>query len=271
MFWLGKLLGVLFGYMMAGPFGAIFGLLLGHYFDISRKGHWFFFPPPRQQTNPKDIFFKATFTIMGYIAKADGRVSENEIRVATHIMHNMMLTHELRQQAIHYFRQGKQADFNLDQILSSLLATCYLQQHLLRLFLDIQLQAAYADGLLSKNKQKILEYICFKLNLNPNEFFQRTYHQSGYSQNQQKSYQRGYNYKPPYQPNTLEMAYTTLNVKSTITNSELKKTYRKLMSQHHPDKLISKGASEAMVKKATQKTQEIKSAYETICKARGIQ
>src|SRR5262245_56904496 len=114
MFWLGKLLGAVFGFMIAGPIGAVIGLLLGHYFDLSRRGHWSFLPPPKMHTETQDIFFQATFTIMGYIAKADGRVSENEIRVATHIMQNMMLTESQRLQAINYFQQGKQANFNLD-------------------------------------------------------------------------------------------------------------------------------------------------------------
>ena len=45
---------------------------------------------------------------------------------------------------------------------------------------------------------------------------------------------------------------------------ELKKAYRKLISQHHPDKLVSKGLPEEMMKIATEKTREIKEAYEFI-------
>ena len=41
------------------------------------------------------------------------------------------------------------------------------------------------------------------------------------------------------------------------------------MSQHHPDKLVSKGLPEEMMEIAKRKTQEIKSAYDTIMAQRG--
>lgn len=268
MFWLGKLLGCLFGYMIAGPVGAIFGLLLGHYFDLSCKGHWFFQHSRPQHTHAQDIFFRATFTIMGYIAKADGRVSENEIRAATQIMQNMRLNPQLKRQAITYFKQGKSPHINIDEILDQLSQACYQQSHLLHLFLEIQIQAAFADGALTANKRKILEYICYHLNLNPNDFFQSASdrYEHTYSRNQQRQQY----YRPTQEPNALAQAYRVLGVSAATNNSDLKKAYRKLMSQHHPDKLVSKGLPEEMLKLATQKTQEIKSAYETICKTRGI-
>jgi DnaJ like chaperone protein len=269
MFWLGKLLGAIFGYMIAGPFGAVFGLIFGHYFDLSRKGHWYLSPPytrqQQQQQQPQGIFLRSTFMIMGYIAKSDGRVSENEIRAATQVMQNMMLTPNQRQQAINYFREGKQANFNLDETLGYLNKTCLHQRNLLNLFVDIQLQAAHADGILTPNKQKILEHICYRLGLNPGNFFQRSYrYKNAYNQYQ---YQQQ---PPPRQPTQLEEAYQTLGVQSSINNNELKKIYRKLISRHHPDKLISKGLSEQEIKRATERTQKIKLAYEAICKARGI-
>jgi len=61
-----------------------------------------------------------------------------------------------------------------------------------------------------------------------------------------------------------------LGVDSTISDSEVKKTYRKLMSQHHPDKLVARGLPEEMIKIATEKTQEIKAAFEQIKKERGM-
>jgi DnaJ like chaperone protein len=67
---------------------------------------------------------------------------------------------------------------------------------------------------------------------------------------------------------TLEDAYTILGVDASVSDTELKKTYRRLMSQHHPDKLVSKGLPEEMIKDATEKTQQIRAAYEQVRKSR---
>ncbi len=70
MFWLGKFLGVLFGYMIAGPFGAVLGLILGHYFDLALKGHWSLFPANRQQQNQaQTVFFSFYFRNHGIHCK----------------------------------------------------------------------------------------------------------------------------------------------------------------------------------------------------------
>jgi len=53
------------------------------------------------------------------------------------------------------------------------------------------------------------------------------------------------------------------------SDAEVKKAYRRLMSQNHPDKLVARGLPEEMMKVATEKTQEIKAAYEQVKAARG--
>ena len=62
--------------------------------------------------------------------------------------------------------------------------------------------------------------------------------------------------------------YETLDITNDATTDDIKKAYRKLMSENHPDRLIAKGVPESMVKLATEKTQQISRAYEDICNAR---
>jgi DnaJ like chaperone protein len=59
-----------------------------------------------------------------------------------------------------------------------------------------------------------------------------------------------------------------LGVPPQADDAEVKRAYRRLMSQHHPDKLVSKGLPEEMMKLAAQKTHEIRQAYEMITEAR---
>ena len=69
---------------------------------------------------------------------------------------------------------------------------------------------------------------------------------------------------------SLADAYAALGVAESASDAEVKKAWRRLMSQYHPDKLIAEGMPEDMVKMATERTQEIQSAWEQVRKARGL-
>jgi len=81
------------------------------------------------------------------MAKADGRVSPQEIALADAVMRRMDLSPELRAAAIGLFNQGKADDFDLDGVLSQFRSECHRRVTLLQMFLEIQIQAAYADGI----------------------------------------------------------------------------------------------------------------------------
>ena len=64
-------------------------------------------------------------------------------------------------------------------------------------------------------------------------------------------------------------AYKMLALDKTADKNEVKRAYRKMMSQHHPDKLVAKGLPPEMIKLATEKTQHIRAAYDLIKESRG--
>ena len=79
---------------------------------------------------------------MGQVAKIDGRVSEDEVRVARRIMHGMRLTDEQVQYAIEHFTRGKSAGYPLESRLAALAEQLGGRGDLARAFVQIQLQAA---------------------------------------------------------------------------------------------------------------------------------
>jgi DnaJ like chaperone protein len=211
-------------------------------------------------------FFTATFSVMGHIAKADGRVSEAEIDWARRVMDQMGLTGEMRQTAMNLFQEGKSRDFPLDAALDQFRRECRRRGNLLRMFIEIQLQEALADGYVGGEEEHLLLHICAQLGISRFEY-------EGIKlqlQAQQRFYNRHYYYqtgaaKPASQ---LEDAYAALGLKPSASDDEVKKTYRRLLSRHHPDKLVSKGLPEEMMTLAKEKTQQITKAYETIQQAR---
>ena len=262
MSWWGTLLGGAFGYMVGGPLGALLGAVLGRNLDKGMQGlAGDEIPEPGARERVQTAFFTATFSVMGHVAKADGRVSEDEIAMARAVMDQMDLGHQLRQTAIRLFNEGKRPGFPLDQVLEQFRRECHRRQTLLRMFLEIQLQAAYADGRFDPAEERLLLHICRRLGFD--ESLLR--HLEARIRAERRQAGVGRQAGP-----SLEEAYAILNVSSASSDGEVKKAYRRLLSQHHPDKLVSKGLPEEMMKIAAQKTHEIRQAYEQVKAARGF-
>ncbi len=260
--WWGKIAGGTFGFMLGGPLGAALGAVLGHQLDkgvadLSTRGR--IAASEKTQT----VFFTAVFTVMGYITKVDGRVSPNEIAMAEEVMRQMRLNAQQRDAAIGLFRQGKRADFPVNEVLDQLRHECGRRKTLLQMFLEIQIQAAFADGALDRAEKHALLHMAERLGFSRNRFQQILGFIEGAA-----AYERSA--ATGRQP-SLADAYKTLGVTSRADDAEVKKAYRRLMNQHHPDKLVAKGLPEEMIKLATERTQEIRNAYEQIRNARKSQ
>jgi len=266
----GKIIGGFFGFLLAGPFGLFIGVVIGHFFDRGLNLAWQRWPfHMGASSQAQQAFFNSTFLVMGHIAKVDGRVSEAEIHAARAVMKRMGLNDEQKQRAIELFEQGKQADFNLEQTLAELVQACHGNKILLQLFVELQSQTALADGHVSQAKQRVLQAICHTLGFAPLNF---VFFEDFFNQYSQQHYQHGQQraHHVPSSRYQLQEAYQLLGVAETATDAEVKKAYRRLMSQHHPDKLIAKGLPEGMLKLATEKAQKIQAAYDKVCAARGI-
>ncbi|HED12274.1 MAG TPA: co-chaperone DjlA [Gammaproteobacteria bacterium] len=254
--WWGKILGGTFGFMLGGPLGAALGAALGHQFDKGVKNISLEGSPENDQV--KAAFFTATFSVMGHVAKADGYVSDAEIAHARTVMRQMNLDQEQKDAAIKLFHAGKRADFPLQDALAQLNTVCSRQTNLLRMFLEIQLQAAMADGVLDVSERRILLQIAETLNFSVAEF-EHLLDLVG---------SRGYTGARAaggvVSTDSLAQARKVLGVTSATSDTELKKAYRRLMSQHHPDKLVAKGLPEEMIALANEKTQKIRKAYEIL-------
>src|SRR5688572_9522305 len=113
--WQGKVIGAIIGALISRHWiGAVLGAILGHQFDLqaqrtARKAGRASFSGDPQVISA--VFFRSVFTIMGYTAKADGRVSEREIDAARGVMQQMRLSPDQVQAAIRFFTEGKQPSF----------------------------------------------------------------------------------------------------------------------------------------------------------------
>ncbi len=260
--WWGKILGGAFGMMIGGPIGAVLGAAMGHNFDkgVSQSsGRSSFGRQERAQT----LFYTATFSVMGHVCKADGQVTEDEIALAKQVMQQMDMDTEQRKAAIKLFNEGKKASFPLNDVVKQFRQEIGFRPNLLRMFMEVQIMAAYADGVMDPAERNVLLNICQLLNISQHEFEHLCAMIGGMHSGSSKA---GRNDGSP----SLKQAYAVLDVNKSASASEIKKAYRRLLSQHHPDKLVAKGLPEEMMKLAADRTHEIRKAYEVIKKARNL-
>ncbi|HDR0618815.1 co-chaperone DjlA [Pasteurella multocida] len=282
---IGKFLGLIIGWKLGGFFGAICGVILGHLgdkklYELGTVNSSFF----KSKITRQSLFMQTTFAVLGHLSKAKGRVTEDDIQLASHLMQQMQLDDANRRLAQEAFTRGKAADFPLRQVIREFRLGCGQRADLLRMFLHVQVQAAFADAQLDQSEKDVLYIVAEELGLSRFQFEQmlamefaaRQFSRAGYQQ--QSRYQRDYGYQQHQQQYggyqqqsgpTVDDAYRVLGVSATDDQQTVKRAYRRLMNENHPDKLVAKGLPKEMLEMAKEKTQQIQSAYDLICKTKG--
>jgi len=271
----GKLVGAIIGLILfRSPWGAIIGLILGHFYDqsvvtVRRTGGG----PGVLEIGER--FFTATFEVMGHVAKADGRVSEAEIAAARKVMAELRLNGVQIHAAIAHFTRGKSPDFDLQTTIQAFSEACVNRPDLVRVFLEVQVRACLEGvdmqgpgGLAIQKVADLLDisrielaHIVQVLRIRRDQFKAggRNGNGNGGSAGQ----------APPRSSMQLNAAYQILEADPKATDEEVAKAYRRQLSKHHPDKLKANGLPDSMLEHAKQRTQQIIEAYELIKSARG--
>jgi DnaJ like chaperone protein len=263
----GKVVGGLIG-LVLGPLGALAGVLLGHQIDEQLDRQDEKLPGPEELARISERFFRATFRVMGYVAKADGRVSEREISAARAVMAELRLDAARVQQAIGCFTAGKEPGFDLAAELADLGRACAGRPDLVRVFVEIQVRAALSGNNLDGPVRPLLQRIAGRLGVSAFEL----------AQIEAVLRIRGgsFRYAPAgaeprvTESQKLEQAYKVLEAAPGDSDQDVVKAYRRQLSRHHPDKLKANGLPESMIEHAKQRTQQIIEAYDLIRERRGI-
>ena len=248
-----KFIFALIGFQMLGLFGAFIGYFIGSSIDRARI-YGIGGVNPLSNARRQKVFLETTFVLMGKLAKADGHISKDEINHTEEFIRKIGMTEPHRQVAIQQFKRGAEAsDDEISSILDVFFQVCGQTSQLKQALLMYLIVMALADNNLDISEEKFLEKIAIRLGYSQSEFknfVEMILNQSRFSEN------------VPTSESSVTEAYKALGLNSGCTDQEMKKTYRKLMSQNHPDKLMGQGLPEDMIKVATERSQEIQAAYD---------
>jgi len=247
MSWFGKIMGGSVGFMFGGPIGALIGASLGHALlddkvRMQRAEHGRMTGLEQRQA----VFFTATFAMLGKVAKADGKVCEHEIKVIQEFMSQRLnLDAAARQFAIGLFNAAKDNDTPFEEYARQFGQIFSHDPQLRMMFYELLFTVAMADGELHPAEEALLREAPAHIGLHGNVY---------------ETVRRQF-------VSDLSHHYAMLGLQDGADLAEVKKAYRRLAGEYHPDKVIAKGLPDDFIKFAESKFRDINEAYESITKA----
>ncbi|MDT4762432.1 TerB family tellurite resistance protein [Sphaerochaeta sp. PS] len=250
---MGKLFGGTLGFVFGGPLGMIAGLAFGHMFDKAgtvgqTQGSSFH----ASQDQTQMLFFVGAFSMLARIATVDGTVTASERqKVLEFIRRDLRLGYQEEEAALRVFDAAITGAGTFEQFASQFYQNFSHAPNILQLMLDIFYRVAAADGMVSSAEETMIRRAATIFNI-PSAFVDALYRNYG-----------GY-------ATATERSYAILNLTPQATDEEVKRAYRKMSIEFHPDTLAAKGMGEEFLNHATEKFREIQGAYESIKRERGI-
>lgn len=256
MSWLGKMIGGTIGFALGGPIGAVAGAAFGHTFVDKKEDEYLTSIPGgngRASLSSNEeaqlVFFTAAFSMLAKVCKADGHVTPSEIQAVESFMErDLQLDPGSQETAKKIFRQAVNSPEPFDAFAHQFYSVFRSQPHIIELMLDVLFRVSSADGQISPQEDAMIG-TAFRIFHYSDADFER--------------------FRSRYVKKT-NQDYAVLKIEESASDDEVRKQYRKLVSEYHPDKIEAKGLPEEFVKFANDKFREIHEAYERIRKERGF-
>jgi DnaJ like chaperone protein len=248
--WMGKIIGGTIGFAMGGPLGAIAGAVFGHAFDSSNE---LFDAEEKLRLSSGEesqlTFFVAAFSMLAKLVQSNGHMSRTELDTIEGFMQDdLRLSPESRHIASNIFQAALNSPGTFEQFAAQFYQHFHSQPHLLELMLDILLRVATSDGPLNLNEEKLILAAATAFHFNQNRY---------------QSIKSRY-------IDDLARYYAVLGCVASDSDDQIKRQYRKMVQEYHPDKIAAKGLPDEFIKFAADKFREIQESYERVKQQRNM-
>ncbi|MCB0279721.1 MAG: TerB family tellurite resistance protein [Calditrichaeota bacterium] len=238
----GKIFGGIAGFLLGGgPIGLILGVLAGKYFDDNMMVE----DGSDRYYNPQFVFWAGVSVLAAKISKADGAVSQQEISVFEQFLNQKGVDSSTKKTCAEIFNQSKNTPDGYQSYARDIYKIWYHDRQVLGEIFIMLVNIAMADNYMHPNEERILHGIAAEFGFN------------------RYDYERLMAYVKPENPNRI---YEVLGVQKSDSLETIKKRYRQLVKENHPDKLQSRGVPQSVIDDAKKRMQEINAAYDQIVK-----
>lgn len=199
--------------------------------------------------------------LMAKVAKADGKVCELEAELLKHTFNDISShfenNEEIREKLKVLYKEEKESFDNTLEICQRLYTLTKFDYEKRVKIMEYLLNLAFIDKDFSATERMIVEDISNALKIKINDF-----------ENLISTFEAFYSNQASSNALSLDNAYAILESSSSDDDASIKKKYRKLVKQYHPDIMSGRGESQNIIDEATKKLQEINEAYELVKKNR---
>lgn len=212
------------------------------------------------------VFMETLFSMLGSVAAADGGVSPNEERMFRSIVVNDLgiIDPASVESAMSTFRRAAASKTGIESYARRAANTFRGRPQLLEMMLIIMVRVAAAEGGLHPREDEMMKEAArifgFRSGL-----YQSL--KSRYGLGGRQGYQSGRS--SGGERSSLTRAYEVLDISSNASESEVRRAYRKKVSEYHPDKIAAKGLPKDFTELANTKFREVKEAWDSIRTSRG--
>ncbi len=258
----GKIVGGTAGFAVGGPIGAVIGAIAGHAFDHyrSEQGRRGLGRTHRDETplfyeDPAETrriaFATAVIALGAKLAKADGRVTADEIRAFRRVF---QIEDDEVGDVARIYNQAKASTAGFEAYAQQIAMLFQRDRYLLEQLLTGLFDVARADGELNRAEIDFLSRVATIFGFDQ-AAFQEIHRRFAASMRRMSG---------------ADDAYAVLGLSRTASDEEIRKTYRQLVREHHPDRLVAKGLPQEFVERANKTLANINVAYDRIAKERRL-